>query len=160
MNATFPKLRLMFAPVRRRGFTLVEVLVSLAIFAIAAVVLGAAYVNMLTNYQAAMQWGARQGELESLRAALQTEPDRLRVEKGGEQFLGDNRLARWRARVEETAIADLFQVTVDWEITAPDQAPAATGRQTFMLLRPTWSDPLVRARLRAESRQRLAKRNS
>ena len=35
----------------KRGFTLVEVLVALCIFAMAAVVLGSAYVNVLTGYE-------------------------------------------------------------------------------------------------------------
>jgi general secretion pathway protein I len=34
---------------RRRAFTLIEVLVALAIFAIAAVVLGATYVNLILS---------------------------------------------------------------------------------------------------------------
>jgi general secretion pathway protein I len=139
------------------GFTLVEVLVSLAIFGLAAVVLGATYVNILTNYQAAMTRPQQQGELALLRPALLAEPDRARAEKGADQPLPGNRTARWQSRVEETAIADLFAVTFEWEIDEPGRPPA-TGQETFMLLRPTWSDPAVRERLRAASRQRLAKR--
>lgn len=158
MKTTLLKHRLPLVTTWRGAFTLVEVLVSLAIFAIAAVVLGAAYVNTLTNYQAAQQWGSRQGELELLRTALLTEPDRAQAEKGGELPWDDSRTVRWHARIEETTVADLFQVIVDWEISDPDPGRGATGRQTLMLLRPSWSDPRERERLRAASRQRLAQR--
>jgi len=133
------------------------VLVSLAIFAMAAVVLGATYVNILTNYQAAITRPARQDDLALLRPALLTEPDRVRAEKGADQPLPGNRTAHWQSRIEETALADLFTVTFVWEITEPGRPPV-TGEETFMLLRPTWSDPQVRERLRGVSRQRLAKR--
>ena len=42
---------------RRRGFTLIEVLMSLAIFALAAVSLGAAYSNVLMSRLALKQIG-------------------------------------------------------------------------------------------------------
>lgn len=142
---------------RQRGFTLIEVLVSLAIFGMAAVVLGATYVNILTNYQAAMTRPARQSDLALLRPALLAEPDRVRAEKGGDQPLPGDRIARWQSRIGETAIADLFEVTFEWEITGPGRPPV-TGQETFMLLRPTWSDPAEREKLREASRQRLAKR--
>lgn len=144
-------------PVRRHAFTLIEVLVSLAIFGLASVVLGATYVNVLANYRAALKRPARQAELTLLRPALLAEPDRARAEQGADQPLPGNRAARWRSRIEETVIADLFEVTFEWEITEPGGAPV-TGREKFMLLRPTWSDPSVRERLREASRQRVAKR--
>jgi general secretion pathway protein I len=151
MNAPLP------VPRPRPAFTLVEVLVSLAIFGLAAVVLGATYVNILTNYQAAMTRPQQQGELALLRPALLAESDRARAEKGADQPLPGNRTARWQSRIEETAIADLFAVTFEWEIDEPGRPPV-TGQETFMLLRPTWSDPEVRERLREASRKRLAKR--
>ena len=40
------------APQSSRGFTLIEVLVSLAIFALAAVVLSVAYLNIIGSYRA------------------------------------------------------------------------------------------------------------
>lgn len=143
---------------RPAAFTLVEVLVSLAIFAIAAVVLGAAYVNLLTNYQAVLTRQARQDEVGYLRAALQAEPDRRKAEEGGEMALAGPGEIRWHARIDGTAVADLFQVEFVCELSTPGGAAPRVERETFMLLRPTWSDPADREKLRAASRARLAER--
>ena len=56
---------------RRRGFTLIEVLMSLAIFALAAVSLGAAYSNVLMSRLALKQDEQRLDDLARCRAALE-----------------------------------------------------------------------------------------
>jgi general secretion pathway protein I len=145
-------------PPAHAAFTLVEVLVSLAIFAIAAVVLGAAYVNILSNYQAVLTRQERQNEVGFLRAALQAEPDRAKVEEGGEMALAGQGGIRWRARTDETSVADLFEVEFVCEISTPGRPEPRVERETFMLLRPTWSDPAVREKLRTATRERLAER--
>jgi len=141
-----------------RGFTLLEVLVSLAIFALAAVVLGAAYVNVLLGYDAMTKRNGREENVRMMRAALFTEPDRTKVEQGGDLGLPDGNSGHWEAKVEETTLADLFRVTLRCEIPEANQAQPWVHEQTFMLLRPTWSDPVIREKLRGESRDRLAQR--
>ena len=63
----------------------------------AAVVLGATYVNALNAYEAATRRNASDEDLRFVRAAVLTEPDRDKVEEGGELDLGTNRRARWRS---------------------------------------------------------------
>lgn len=142
------------------AFTLIEVLVSLAIFALAAVMLGATYVNVLNGYDTVSRRNQHDEDLALVRAMLLTEPDRRKVEQGGAFPLPDHRSAQWSLRIEETVVADLFRASLRCVIHDP--APGKTWEQeeTFMLLRPTWSDPAVRARLRQASRERLERRQA
>jgi general secretion pathway protein I len=143
---------------RRAGFTLVEVLISLGIFAVAAVVLGSAYVNILVNYQAMRAWSSDRDELAFARASVLAEPDRTKAERGGEIALLAGGNLRWKATIAELPRADLFQVTLDLEVAPPAPAPTRHDHQVMVLLRPTWSDPAQREKLRAAFRETLAKR--
>ena len=145
------------APAVRRpaAFTLIEVLVSLAIFALAAVVLGATYVNVLNGYDAVSRRNGRDQDLAFVRAAILGESDRKVVEQGGDFSLPENRSAHWEATVEEANVADLFRITLHCEIRDPARADPWIHDETFMLLRPTWSDPAVRDKLRQATTDRL-----
>lgn len=138
----------------RRGFTLIEVLVSLALLGLAAVVLGAAYVNTLDAHRAAAARAASGAPLEFLREPILNEPERDKIEKGGEVQLPDNRRLVWQAKVEETAVPDLFAVTVTGRVDGGlgGNTPAEDFSQRLMLHRPTWSDPTRREQLRSDWR--------
>lgn len=142
---------------RRAGFTLLEVLVALAIFAMAAVVLGATYVNALNAYEAATRRNEYDEDLRFVRAAVLAEPDRDKVEEGGQLDLGGNKRARWQADVAATGTADLFTVTWTCEITDPARPQPYRVTRTFMLLRPTWSDPVERSQLLEQAKETILK---
>ncbi len=147
-------------PSGRRAFTLIEVLVSLAIFALAAVVLGASYVNVLTGYDAVSHRQEHEQDLRLVRAQLLAEPDRTVLEQGGTFPLPDNRHAEWTATIVETTVADLFRVNFRCQIDEPGKARPWVREESFMLLRPTWSDPAERTKLQQLSAQRLEKRGT
>ena len=142
---------------RRRAFTLIEVLVSLAIFAVAAVSLGAAYSNVLLSRIAMKQDEQRLDDRARCRAALLETPGFEDVEAGGEIHLPGGRTARWEGKIEATSVSDLFAVQLTAEIEAPDGGEAEEFAETRMLLRPTWSIPSDRQKIRDEARQRLEK---
>src|SRR2546425_111360 len=137
-----------FSRTKPAAFTLIEVLVSLAIFALAAVVLGATYLNVLTGYAAVAKRNEHDQDLRLVRAVVLAEPDRKKAETGGDQALPGNRTAHWETKIEEAGVADLFQVRLRCEIRDPAQPQSWVGEETFRLLRPTWSDPVVRDKLR------------
>ena len=142
---------------RASAFTLLEVLVSLAIFAIAAVVLGATYANVLIGYDrvARAQEHVEEGRL--VRALVLGEPDRKLAEQGGDLPLPDHRTASWTATIQEAGVADLFSVTLRIEVRDPARAEPWVHDEKFMLLRPSWSDPTVRDKLRQGTHDRLEK---
>lgn len=149
-----------FPPKFLRAFTLIEVLVSLAIFALAAVVLSMAYLNIIGSYS---EMGPRQQAEEDwkwLRLTVLSEPDLKKVEEGGRIALPNGEQLVWSAQIEPTNVADLFRVNLKGE-TAQTTGPEAWQRsQVLQLLRPTWSDPADREKLRNVTRQRLLKQRS
>ncbi|MBL9214840.1 MAG: type II secretion system protein [Opitutaceae bacterium] len=139
---------------RQRAFTLIEVLVSLGMFAVAAIVLGATYVNVLTSYDSVARRQANEADVRFVRSTVMGEPDRAVVEDGGELNLPGGRTARWEAKVDEAAVADLFTVRFRCEIRDPAARDPWVREETFPLLRPTWSDAATRDKLRQASRER------
>jgi len=137
------------------GFTLLEVLVALAIFAMAAVVLGATYVNALNAYAAASRHNEYDTDLRFIRAAVLTEPDREKAEQGGDLDLGGGKRAHWQASIAPTDSVDLFSVAWTCDITDPARSKPYRASQTFLLLRPTWSDPVERTKIMDVVKQRI-----
>ena len=145
-----------FGIARGGAFTLIEVLVALAIFAIAAVVLGAGYVNLMQMHASLRDRNGSEAEIVWAREALLAEPDRAVVERGGDVVLPDARTATWRATIAPTGVSDLFDVTL--ELDAPPVG--GTGdlvrtKETLRLLRPTWSTEAERKELRDRAKQRM-----
>lgn len=138
-----------------KGFTLIEVLVSLAVFALAAVVLSAAYLNVLSSYQAAARRQQSDEDWRWVRAAVLTEPERVKLEQGGQVALPGGRNVPWTVEIEPTEIADLFTVVLRASFEQPPQGEAAEREEKFMVLRPGWSDPAERDKLRAATKARL-----
>gem|GEM_PF-169364 len=142
--------------VRARAFTLLEVLVALAIFALAAVVLGSAYVNVLNSYAAVSRSRDADEEIKFARLQFLAEPDVKKIEDGGEfDGIGD-RHVKWTATATPTTTADLFSVTFNCEVTDPLQHEPQKVTETLMLLRPTWSDPTERSKLLQDAKNRIA----
>lgn len=139
-----------------RGFTLVEVLVALAIFAMAAVVLGSAYVNVLNAYEAASRGMDVNEDYTFARQFVLNEPDREKVEQGGDFQTAKGLQARWSAEIESTSIADVFRVIFTCEIDDPTRPEPQKVSETFTLLRPTWStDAAERDKLKEEAKRRI-----
>ena len=140
-----------------RGFTLLEVLISLLIFVMAAVVLGSSYVNVLNGYDLAKRANARNEDIEFARAQLLAEPDHDKAEQGGEFDSANSRHVTYHAQIDPTQTADLFAVTFTCEITDPSARAPETVTENFMVLRPTWSDPTTNSPLLAAAKTKIAK---
>ncbi len=139
----------------RSAFTLVEVMVALAIFAMAAIVLGASYVNVLMGYAVVNRAPHADADLYFARAALQAEADRETAEEGDEFESANGRRVRWSAVITPLNVADLFEVTFTCELTDSGETQPRVVTQTFRLLRPTWSEGEDRETLRTEARDRI-----
>jgi prepilin-type N-terminal cleavage/methylation domain-containing protein len=140
-----------------RGFTLLEVLISLLIFVMAAVVLGSSYVNVLNGYDLARQANERHEDIEFARALLLAEPDHDKAEQGGEFTSANDRHVTYHAQIDPTQTADLFAVAFTCEINDPAAKAPETVTENFMVLRPTWSDPTTNTALLAAAKAQIAK---
>jgi general secretion pathway protein I len=143
---------------RKNAFTLIEVLVALAIFALAAVGLGAAYSNVLMSRMALKEKGVGEEDFARCRAAMLETANFADIEKGGDVYLPDDRMGRWKGKIEPTTVADLFWVTITVEIQATAGGAYGPPReQSQWILRPTWSVESDRAKLLADAKERLLK---
>lgn len=139
------------------GFSLLEVLVALAIFVMMAIVLGATYLNVLNAYEIAGRSVNRDEDVRFARAALLAEADMDLAERGAEFEGGNGRRVSWKSVIEPTTTTDLFKVTFICEITGPDLPKPEIREETFRVLRPTWSQPADRDKLRANAKTRIEK---
>ena len=140
------------------GFTFIEVMVALVIFAFSGIVLASAYVNVLSAHQAALHRDDYAADRRLVREALRAAPAPDKITAWNELPLPDDRTARWRATLAPTTVADLFDVTLELELTDSDGKRQPTYTETCRLLRPTWSQPADRDTLRAAARSKLAQR--
>jgi general secretion pathway protein I len=139
----------------RSAFTLIEVLLSLVIFAMTAVVLGGAYVNVLNSYEAAQKANMSDADVSFARSQLLTQAD-LPTAQAGAEFDDGDRHVKWTADIEPTDTTDLFTVTFTCVFSGGAGVEAKTVVETFMLVRPTWSDPTARSTLRSNAASRIA----
>lgn len=140
-----------------RGFSLLEVLVALTIFATSAIILGSSYVNVLNSYAVAARAAQTGEDFAYARSLVLTEPDITKLQDGGEFDTASGRRAKWTAEITPTTTADLFTVVFTCEIANPNAGDPDKTVQTFTVLRPTWSiDPAARSQLRMDAKNRIA----
>jgi general secretion pathway protein I len=140
---------------RTPAFSLIEVLVALAIFAMAAIVLGATYVNVLNSYAAIDRDRDADQDVQFAISQLRAIPDLLTAEAGDQFDSTNNRHVTWTCTIEPTTIADLFTVTFNCELDDPGVDPKKSTL-TFTLFRPTWSDAVQRSQLLQDAKDRIA----
>jgi prepilin-type N-terminal cleavage/methylation domain-containing protein len=132
-----------------RAFTMLEVMIAMAIFAMGAIVLIASYLNVLNSYHAASQGLQGDQELAFCRSQLMTITDLATAETGGEYDTPDlpPQHIKWTADIQPTAMTDVFTVVLT-VAENPAGQEAKTVVDTFTLLRPTWSQAADRSALR------------
>jgi general secretion pathway protein I len=144
------------AAVSLRAFTLVEVLVALCVFAMAVVVLGASYLNVLTSYEVVSRGVQVNEDFGFARELVLREPDPKKLEQGGEFETANGRRARWSAEITSTTIPELFNVAFSCEISNPTSTEPTKQTQQFTVLRPTWvTDIPERDKLKADMKTRI-----
>lgn len=140
---------------KRGGFTVMEVLIALAIFVGMATVLGATYLNILNAYSQIDEVNDFQADVKFARSLLLTEPDLDTAEKGGEFDTPDGRHLTWQVSVDPTETTDLFAVTFECDLNGPDLKQPVQLTEHFRLLRPTWSKQEDHDKLRAAAQTRI-----
>jgi hypothetical protein len=97
------------------------------IFALTAVVLGGAYVNVLNSYEVApaLERERRRRDLRALAAPAQSD---LPTAQAGAEFDDGDRHVKWTAEIDPSDTTDLFTVTFTCVITDP--AGSGTRRRS------------------------------
>lgn len=137
------------------GFTLIEVVVALAIFASASVGLTMAFTSILTVREHGVQSDRLDVDLRAIRRQLLLEPDLEAAEEGNTLETLSSGEAEWSAEIEPTEVVDLFQVRFNVELSDPPEGLPDRYSETLYLLRPTWSEQDERDELLAEKREAL-----
>jgi len=149
---------------RGRGFTIMEVVLALALFVVAVTAFSGAYVNILNAFEAVKLDQTFEQDLALVRKQVLSIADVEDLEAGGEVVTGAYGAANWSVEYEPTGVADLFRVTLFVEMYPEEEDAYGNERepieveQTLFLTRPTWSDPVERETLRTETAKRLEQR--
>tara|TARA_B100000900_G_scaffold205145_1_gene173878 strand:- start:157 stop:627 length:471 start_codon:yes stop_codon:yes gene_type:complete len=143
-----------------QGLTIIEVMLSLALFGVAVTTFTAAYLNIINAIAAIHVDQAYEQDMSMIRLDAFSSVLVEDLEEGGEVFTGSHGEASWRVEYEPTLVADLFRVSLLVEIFDKEKDEMKEVEEVHYLTRPTWSDPVERAELRAETRDRLLAKQS
>lgn len=148
-----PRSRTVITPVR--AFSLIEVLIALAVFSMAATYLMATFVNALEARQRGLAPAHLEEDVQSVRLQLLLEPKREDAEEGRSYETLHQGEARWRTNIEATNVVDLFKVQLEIEFSEPIHEDAKVYTEELYLLRPTWSESDERTELLADKKEAL-----
>lgn len=141
-----------------RGFSLIEVVIAIAVAGIAFFVLTETFFNVLLTLDALETESDYQKDVRFVRRQVIQIADRDELEDGGEITTLDLGEAAWEVELLETGIVDLFQADLRIEFENPEGEPFEY-RETLYLLRPTWSDPIESSAILSEVRDRIEAMN-
>ena len=139
----------------RHGFSLIEVVIAVALFAAASVVLTSAFVNALLAREHGQNNSLRTDDISAVRLQLLLEANRDDAEDGGDLETLHSGLATWRCSIEESQIVDLFKVLFEIKFSDPIEGTNKNYQESLYLLRPTWSESDERSDLLANKRRDL-----
>lgn len=142
------------------GFTILEVMIALAIFASAVTFFTMAYLNTLTAIARVQVNQSFEQDMATIRQQVLLLSDSEDVEMGGEVVTGQHGVAHWNVEYEPTSVADLFRVVLRVRLNPEDEEAPREATETFYLTRPSWSDPLEREELRSRTRERLVQKQT
>ncbi len=141
---------------RSRGFTLLEVLVAMALFFMAVTFFSMTYLNTLMAIEGTRLNQGLEQDMAAIRRQALLLADIEEVEDGGDVVTGEHGLAHWTVEYEPTEVADLFLVTLTVELDPDDEENGVKeATEQFYLTRPTWMEPTERDELRAATKERL-----
>ena len=140
------------------GFSLIEVVIAVALAGIAFFVLTQTFFNVLLTLESLESQSDYQKDVRFVRREIIQITDRDELESGGEITTLDLGQAEWTVELEETEIVDLFKVFLEIEFENPEGEPIEY-RETLYLMRPTWSDPIESSAILSEVRDAILEKN-
>ena len=138
-----------------KGFSLIEVLIALALFAICSNLIASAFINALLARERNPSSTYQDIAISTVRKQLLLEKNLEDAEEGGTLTLLEKGEASWTAEILPTDIIDLFECRLDIEFLESDNSNQAIYSETLYLLRPTWSKSDERSSLLQEKKDAL-----
>lgn len=145
---------------QKQGFSLIEVLIALALFAICSNLIASAFINALLARERDPSSTYQDIAINTVRRQLHLEKNFDDAEEGGTLTLLEKGEASWTAEIYPTDIIDLFECRFDIEFLETDNPNQATYSETLYLLRPTWSESDERSSLLQEKKDALLDQRS
>jgi prepilin-type N-terminal cleavage/methylation domain-containing protein len=145
---------------RRQGFSLIEVLIALALFAICSNLIASAFINALLARERDPSSTYQDIAINTVRRQLLLEKNIDDAEEGGTLTLLEKGEASWTTEIYPTDIIDLFECRFDIEFFESDNPNQDTYSETLYLLRPTWSESDERSSLLQEKKDALLDQRS
>lgn len=137
------------------AFSLIEVLIALALFAIAANVISSAFINALLSRERNDSRLYNDFAIQTARKQLLLEKNIEDAEDGGTVETLELGEVDWYAEILPTEIVDLFEVQLYGTFYDLEDRQKANFSETLYLLRPTWSESDERSMLLEDKKQDL-----
>lgn len=138
-----------------KGFSLIEVLIALALFAIASNVIGSAFINALLSRERNNDNSYRDIAIQTARKQLLLEKNIDDAEDGGSIETLELGEVDWYAEIIPTDMVDLFEVNLFIEFFDLKDDQSTNYNETLLLLRPTWSESDERSSLLQDKKEDL-----
>lgn len=140
---------------RQAAFSLMEVVIAVAVFAMAATVLTSAFSNALLSRERSVSNELINNDIRAVRLQLLLEANLDDAEDGDEMETLSSGEASWEAVIEPTNVIDLFRVQLNISFSEPAKGLPKDYTETLYLLRPTWSESSEREDLLQDKRDDL-----
>lgn len=140
---------------RANAFSLIEVVIALAVFALAATVLMSSFVDALLARESTSSKSLINTDIRAVRMQLLLEPSIEAAEDGNEYESLSSGEASWTATINPTNVVDLFKVNFSIEFREPPEGHSGSYKEILYLLRPTWSEIDERDKLLHDKRKEL-----
>jgi len=138
-----------------KGFSLIEVLIALALFAIASNIIGSAFINPLPSRERNNDNSYRDIAIQTARKQLLLEKNIDDAEDGGSVETLELGEVDWYAEIIPTDMVDLFEVNLFIEFFDVKDDQSSNYNETLLLLRPTWSESDERSSLLQDKKEDL-----
>lgn len=125
----------------KKGFTLIEVTVALAIFAIASVALTQSFLGGMFSLETFKFDDRKEDSLMFVYAKVMAHKERKDLEKGGTIDTIESGTAKWSAKVQKTSVLELYKVDVTVVFDDEKFANKASHKEEFYVYRPKWAEP-------------------
>lgn len=127
------------------GFTLLEVLLATALFALSSTALVQVVLNTLNALNAQPQWSSVAVDQAFVIDQIEAVDSRTQFEEGGTLTSPSGQVVHWSASSEPTEIIDLHAIDLLLEWQPFQQRPDREDRQKLYWYRPWLSEPSERA---------------